>query len=477
MGSLRRGEGGLERFLTSAAEAFVGGARVDWARVFTGTGARRIDLPTYAFQEQHFWIEPTADRQGDVASAGLASADHPLLGAAVALPETGGHLFTGRLSLRSHPWLADHVLHGSALLPTSVFVELAMRAADAVGCDRLEELTPQTPLALPEGGAAQLQLAVSGPDASGRRALSVYSRHEDESSDLSWTCHARGVLSTGAPVAADPVVHGLGQWPPADADPIDVTALYESEAADAGLVHGPAFRALRQAWRRGEEIFAEVALPEDQRADTGRYGLHPVLLDAALHVMDGSSLGADGATVVLPHAWNGVSLYATGATTLRVRLSPAAETGVALLLADESGQAVATVEAVTTRRVTPDDVTGGDRVPHQSLFRVEWAALPTASVAAAESDARLVVVGPDAAELQTLLAGTEAAGHPYGETYTALTDVVNSDKNAPAYVLLPFLSTSRTVTDADADGPGVVRSVTRRALGVLQEWLGEERYA
>ncbi|MFG3158219.1 SDR family NAD(P)-dependent oxidoreductase, partial [Streptomyces sp. NPDC048219] len=477
VGSLRRNEGGMERFLTSAAEAFVGGATVDWATLFSGTRAQRIDLPTYAFQEQHFWIEPSADRQGDVASAGLASADHPLLGAAVTLPETGGHLFTGRLSLRSHPWLADHVLHGSALLPTSVFVELAMRAGDAVGCDRLEELTPQTPLTLPEGGAVQLQLAVSGPDASGRRTLSVYSRHEDGSADLSWTCHARGVLTTGAPVAADPAAHGLGQWPPVDADPIDVTTLYESGAADAGLVHGPAFRALRQAWRRGEEIFAEVALPEEQRADIGRYGLHPVLLDAALHVMDGRSLGADGAPVVLPHAWNGASLYATGATTLRVRLSPAAGTGVALLLADESGRAVATVEAVTTRTVTPDDVTVGDRVPHQSLFRVEWSALPTASVAAAEGGARPVVVGPDATEFQTLLAGTEAAGHPYGETYTALTDVVMSDGNAPAYVLLPVLSDSRTVPGGGVGDPAVVRSVTRRALGVLQEWLGEERFA
>ncbi|WP_346346709.1 hypothetical protein, partial [Streptomyces sp. SID161] len=135
---MRRDEGGLLRFLTSVAEAFIGGAAVDWAAVFKGTGAQRVDLPTYAFQHQRYWIEPSAARQGDVSTAGLSSADHPLLGAAVTLPETGGHLFTGRLSAQSHPWLLDHSLYGTAILPSSVFVELALRAGDAVGCDRLE---------------------------------------------------------------------------------------------------------------------------------------------------------------------------------------------------------------------------------------------------------------------------------------------------------------------------------------------------
>ncbi|MGW7594670.1 acyltransferase domain-containing protein, partial [Streptomyces rubiginosohelvolus] len=173
VGSLRRDEGGLDRFATSLAEAYVGGVAVDWAAMFAGTGARRVDLPTYAFQHQRYWVEPSAVA-GDVSSAGLTSADHPLLGAATALPESGGQLFTGRLSLRTHPWLADHTIHGTALLPGSAMVELARRAGDAVGCGHLEELTQETPLALPESGAVQLQLTVGGPDDSGRRTVNLY---------------------------------------------------------------------------------------------------------------------------------------------------------------------------------------------------------------------------------------------------------------------------------------------------------------
>ncbi|WP_329340038.1 SDR family NAD(P)-dependent oxidoreductase [Streptomyces sp. NBC_00663] len=472
VGSLRRDEGGLLRFLTSAAEAFVGGAPVDWAGLFDGTGARRIDLPTYAFQHQRFWIEPSTARQGDVTSAGLSSADHPLLGAAVTLPESGGQLFTGRLSVQSHPWLADHALYGSTVLPTSVFVELALRAGDGVGCDRLDELTPQAPLALPDGGAVQLQLAVSGPDDSGRRTVSVYSRHEDGASDLPWTLHARGVLTAGASPVGSEAARALGQWPPADADPIDVAALYEDSEEGVGLVHGSAFQGLRQAWRRGEEVFAEVTLPEEQRADAGRYGLHPALLDAVFHAADGGRADVAEGTVALPHAWSGVSLYATGATTLRVRLAPGAGDGAALLLADESGQVVATVETVTTRSVTRDDVAGQGRVPHESLFRVEWAALPAASMAAVEDDgARRVVVGPDAAELSALLGYADERI----DGYTGIRDAATSDEAAPACVLLPFLSGSRA--GGGVGDPAAVRSATRRALEALQEWLAEERLA
>ncbi|MFD5453441.1 SDR family NAD(P)-dependent oxidoreductase, partial [Streptomyces sp. NPDC127100] len=475
VGSLRRGEGGLGRFLTSAAEAFVGGAAVDWAGVFTGTGARRVKLPTYAFQHQRYWVEPSIARQGDVTSAGLSSADHPMLGAAVTLPETGGHLFTGRLSTQSHPWLADHVLYGSALLPTSAFVELALRAGDAVGCGRLEELTPETPLILPDSGAIQLQLAVSGPDDSGRRTLSVYSHPGDGASELPWTCHARGVLTADVPVNPEAIARGLGEWPPADADPVDAETLYEGDEEGAGLVRGPAFRTVRQAWRRGQEVFAEVTLPEEQRADTGRYGMHPVLLDAAFHALDGMGLSSDGDTAVLPHAWNGVSLHATGATTLRVRLTPTARDGVAMLLADESGQVVATADVVTARTVTPDDVAVGGQVPHQSLFRVEWAALPTASAAMAADGARRAFVGTGEAELRTLLGGTGTATDQYGAVYAGLSDVLTNDETVPDYVLLPFLSASDS--GAGVGDPAVVRSVTRRALEVLREWLGEERFA
>ncbi|MBB4788195.1 SDR family NAD(P)-dependent oxidoreductase [Streptomyces rapamycinicus NRRL 5491] len=472
VGSLRRDEGGLDRFLTSLAEAYVGGASVDWAGLFAGTGARRVDLPTYAFQHQRFWVEPSAVA-GDVSSAGLVSTDHPLLGAAVALPEFGGQLFTGRLSLRTHPWLADHTIRGTALLPGSALVELVLRAGDAVGCGHVEELTQETPLALPESGAVQLQLTVGGPDDSGRRTVNLYSRFEDGPPDLSWTHHATGVLATEGPTA--PTETGLGQWPPADASPMDLGDRYPSAAALGGVEYGPAFRALRHAWRRGAEIFAEVALAEDMRPEAGRFGLHPVLLDAALHAA--AELTADdGGRVRLPYRWTGMSLYATGATTLRVRLSTERPDGMAILLADESGHAVADVDAVATRTFTSEQLTGGRR-PHESLFRVEWMSVPAASAGVEPDRAHWSIVGPDGAGLRTAL-GTSGGRIDEYDDMGALLRPDASAAAVPDLVLLPFLTDSATdPVAAEDDLVSATRQATHRALDVLQAWLAEERCA
>ncbi|WP_438494651.1 acyltransferase domain-containing protein, partial [Streptomyces asiaticus] len=177
VGSLRRDEGGLDRFLTSVAEAYVGGAAVDWARMFAGTGARRVELPTYAFQRERYWLESAgvAVSEGAAAGLGLGSADHPLLGAVVGLAGVDGVLLTGRLSLVSHGWLADHVVWGVVVVPGAALVELVLRAGDGVGCGWLEELTLEAPLVVPECGGVRVQLSVGAPDGVGRRVVGVFS--------------------------------------------------------------------------------------------------------------------------------------------------------------------------------------------------------------------------------------------------------------------------------------------------------------
>ena len=123
------------------------GAPVDWTRYFAGSGARPTSLPTYPFQRRRFWLLAPPGG-GDAAALGLGALDHPLLGAAVALPERGGLVLTGRLSLDEQPWLAGHQVRGAVLLPGTAFAELAVRAGDEAGCGEVEELTLQAPLVL-----------------------------------------------------------------------------------------------------------------------------------------------------------------------------------------------------------------------------------------------------------------------------------------------------------------------------------------
>ena len=159
-----------ERFLESLAEAWVCGAPVDWCQFFAGRGARRVDLPRYAFQRERYWLAPRAG-VGDVSGAGLGVADHPLLGAAVQLAGGEEWLLTGRLSLDTHPWLADHAVLDTVLLPGTGFLELVLAAGREVDCVAVEELTLHAPLVLEPGIAVQLQVSLGEPDEEDRRRV------------------------------------------------------------------------------------------------------------------------------------------------------------------------------------------------------------------------------------------------------------------------------------------------------------------
>ncbi|WUM74053.1 type I polyketide synthase [Streptomyces sp. NBC_00328] len=362
--ALRRNRPEAGAVLAAVGQLHVRGAAVDWAGVFAGRGAGRVDLPTYVFQRGHYWITPE-NGAGDVASVGLDAADHPLLGAAVTLADSDGVLLTGRLSTSAQPWLADHVVGGTVLFPGTGFVELAVRAGDQVGCDVLEELTLEAPLALPEHGAVQVQVAVAAADASGTRSLTVHGR---PSAEAPWTRHAAGVLTRGAArERAD-----LTQWPPPGAQPLDATGLYP-DLAGLGLQYGPVFQGLKAAWRDGDTVYAEVALPEQGHKDAERLGLHPAVLDAVLHAV--GFTGITGGQAALPFAWSGVTLHAAGATAVRARLTPTG-TGVALDLADSDGRPVATVESLVLRPISEEQLAATGSGFHDSLYHVEWTPLP-----------------------------------------------------------------------------------------------------
>ncbi|WP_410606950.1 beta-ketoacyl synthase N-terminal-like domain-containing protein [Amycolatopsis sp. lyj-109] len=427
-GSLRRDDGGLRRLLTSMAELFVRGVEIDWA---TLAPPARVDLPTYAFDHEHYWLR-AADTASDAVSLGLAGADHPLLGAVVELPQSDGLVFTSRLSLRTHPWLADHAVRDVVIVPGTGLVELAVRAGDEAGCPVLDELVIEAPLVVPRRGGVRVQVAIGGPGADGSRTVDVYSLREDADS---WIRHATGVLVPGGRPRGS-AGFDFAAWPPPDAKAVDITGAYDV-LADVGYGYGPTFRAVRAVWRRGEETFAEIALPEE--ADAGAFGIHPALLDAALHatmVSAAADTESYGNEVRLPFAWNGLRLHAAGASTLRVRVAKPEGDSLSLEAVDETGGLVVTLDSLVGRPVSNDQLTTAAGAG--SLFRVDWLPLSTVDTS-----------GPVSSWLPVATAE---------EVATLADDVLTGAAEAPAVAVMEAVE-------------GEVLALTVRVLDVVQCWL------
>ncbi|MGF1430305.1 type I polyketide synthase, partial [Kitasatospora sp. LaBMicrA B282] len=466
-GTLRRDEGTLLRFLTSAAELHVAGVPVSWP---FPAGAPRIDLPTYAFQRTRYWLD-APDPAGDPGTVGIAATGHPLLAGLVPLADGDGWLFTGRLSLRSHPWLGDHRVQGAAILPGTAFAELAMHAGDQVGCDRVAELVLEAPLVLPEDGAVRLQLRLGEPDAAGTRSLTVHSRAEQAAAESPWTRHATGTLARAATEAPEA---DLTAWPPAGATPLELAEGY-SAAAEQGLEYGPAFRGLRAAWRRGAELFAEVELPgepEQLPAQVRGFGLHPALFDAALHIAglrtDAAGESAEHDGTLLPFAWRGYALAATGATALRVRVLPTAADELSVLLADHTGAPVGSVEALVLRPLPSGALRAAGALPADSLFRPVWRPLPGAAATTGDAWTELgdALPGLSATRHRDL-----AALHAAGEVpETVLFGVLATSLDTPAGGGMAGSATGEATAAA-------VRAALTAGLATVQAWLADERCA
>ncbi|WP_425435739.1 SDR family NAD(P)-dependent oxidoreductase [Lentzea kentuckyensis] len=336
---------------TALARLHVNGVAVDWPAVYAGHAPRRVTLPTYPFQHDRYWLDTPAP--ASAAGLGLNGTRHPLLAAAVELADGDGVVFSGRLAAHSPSWLADHAVLGATVLPGTALADLACHAGARAGCEFLAELTLSAPVLVPAEGSLRLQVSVAAPDGSGRRAVSVHTRLDEEP----WTCHATGVLAPDGPAATLPA-----EWPHPDAEELDTGLVYDL-LADAGLTYGPAFQGLRRVWRHGDDLYAEAELPEG--TDTAGYGVHPALLDAVLHAR---ALTAGTAVPRVPFSWNGVRLHATGATAVRAHLRTVND-NVTITVTDPRGELVASVESLATRPFTPP-------AAGMSPLRLLWTQLP-----------------------------------------------------------------------------------------------------
>ncbi|WP_153533197.1 type I polyketide synthase [Actinomadura macrotermitis] len=420
LGTLRRGEGGMARMLASAAEAFVHGVGVNW---FTGRTGRLVDLPTYPFQRKRYWLSPRR-AAGDIG--------HPFLETKVELADGAGVVYTGRISLNDHPWLADHQIAGQVVFPGTGFVDLAL----STGLPVLE-LAVEAPLLVPDHHAVDLQVVIGPPQQDDRRTVTIHAR-----ADAEWVRHATGLLGRREQRPLDPPE----AWPPADAAEASLDGWYES-LARRGFQHGPLFQGLRRLWKRhDDELLAEISLPDE--AVTGRgFAVHPALLDAALHPLAALE---DTDAVRLPFDWQGVTVHKPHAHAVHARLTAHGDgDGYRMLLTDPSGEPVVSIGSLRLAETSLDRFARAG-----ALLRLDWT---RAAPAERWKTPSLAVVG-DRSGLLSTLAGPRS--------FAALAQI----DDVSDVVVLPCADRP------EAPVPAAVRAVLADVLGSVKTWLADERF-
>ncbi|MET8978878.1 SDR family NAD(P)-dependent oxidoreductase [Streptomyces sp. NPDC004539] len=416
--------------LAALAELYCHGVPVDWTPLFEG--ARRVELPTYPFQRERYWMSGSGGTV-DVRGLGLGATDHAVLGASVDLPEGAGTVLTGRLSRGAQPWLADH-----PAVPAAALADLIVRAGDEAGYDTLVSLDATTPLVVPPGTDVHLRVVLTAPGEDGTGRVTVHARPDGGThggtdsgprGGADWTCHATAVLAT------------RHDTPPA--------APRLPEAGEELEV--PADGTLRSLRLDGDTAHAHLALPPAHVRDATRYGLHPALLDAALTAARLAGLAPADSIAV---GWSDVRLHAAGAGEARLTVRKD-DTGLRLHLADTSGAPV--FDAVINRFGDASAARRAEAATRDDpLYAVEWTTV-TGTADEAEWVALEGVAGlagvPDGA--RTVVWRLPTDGDP------ARTDPADGDP-AP--------------TDPAAqDATLAVHNATHTTLALLQAFLTDDR--
>ena len=463
--------------LGAAARAHVAGITLDWAAVLAGAGARQIDLPTYSFQRESYWIGGSQQKDKDAEGLGLRDVSHAMLGAEIALPD-GGYLFTARLSQTDISWLPDHAIFGEIIVPGMSYVDLLAAAGRRMGVPQIRNLTLQAPLVLPRDGAAVLQVSVDPASAEGQRSFRIHARAIESGSEGPWVLHASGSLGAELALSDD---LSLATWPPASSTSIPLEGLYEGLAAK-GLRYGAAFQGLREAFRKGADVYGTLALPEDQEIDG--YGVHPALLDAGLHLIFAAGQ-LESPEVLVPFELQQLQIsQAKSSREVRAHLAlgkhddSGQSMSASMSIYDTDGHLLASAMNMEFRSISPEKLRKATLLAAANaaesqpahLYRVDWTSQPLTSDVPARATCAVVGSGANANEVTALLriAGVDVLRV---DTASELRERLLRDGRR--------VSTVVRVVDPPNDGNigDAARETTTELVRELQDWTSAREFA
>ncbi|MFI9722970.1 type I polyketide synthase [Streptomyces sp. NPDC052396] len=372
-------EGVVRALATAGAQ----GAEVDLSPYWRG--GREVDLSTYAFDRQRFWVP--RPRRHDVESAGMRRAGHPLLVAETEQANTGTLVLSARLGLDEHPWLADHAVHDTVVVPMTAVIEYAIASADRVGCEVVENLSLHAPLILDDEEDLLLQITVAPPDSSGTHLWQLHARPADAPPEHPWTCHADARLHP-ADRKTDNAPGETTTWPPEPTRPVPLDDVYD-DLWKRGYQYGPAFRNLRQLHLSETTCYTEARLDEPFGSDAAGFGIHPALLDAALH---GVLAARTDTPLQLPCVIGSVQLLLSGAGHVRATVTSSGTDRIDALITDTDGRTVAVIKELVSLPATPQHLRAALSGTTTLGHLLSWQPQPPSSLE--DAPRNLVVIGP-----------------------------------------------------------------------------------
>lgn len=382
--SLRKGRDDWDQVGEALGELFVHGAEVDWVRFDQDYPRQRIPLPTYPFQRERYWTDVPVFSPNTVYS--MEAADrivHPLLGQRMRFASTN-ILFEGKISIDRLPFLNDHRIYGSAVLPATAYMEMglaAAREAFGTGIYSIENLTIQEPLIIADGESRVVQVIVT-PESAQKGVFQVFSLlGDDEVSN--WKLHARGDIQTDqtgnlSEQRLETVQAGFNE-------PFSLDSYYE-DLQLTGLDYGPSFQGVKQMWHQPGAALAYID-PEFRPNETKNFQLHPALLDASLHPLGailGTNMG-DNNSVYLPVGLKRLTVYGIAGEAawsyVAVQADNDGKPGESftadLFIYDDAGALVAEIESLYLKRAPRESLRRAlERRLDDWLYQVTWQPKP-----------------------------------------------------------------------------------------------------
>lgn len=263
--SLRKGVSDRRQIADALAAAYVGGLRPDFNALHHDSRGR-LELPTYPFQRRRFWPKTTGVTIDGPAASGI-------LGSAKDLA-SGDSVYTSRLSVKSQPWLSDHVIYGTVVVPGATYAAMALAAVGAPA--RVKDVFFYEPIILPEKSSREVQLTLHPLANDGESKFQVHSRPYGERGG-EWSLNAEGTVQAGAGESApdgDPVDEAIERL-----DRMRPQELFET-FADLELAWGPTWSgSLKSLWLGEGEAIGDILVGEELAEQLGTEPMHPVLMD------------------------------------------------------------------------------------------------------------------------------------------------------------------------------------------------------